>query len=170
MAAPRLAFRIRSRPRRARVGSRQAALGRWPRGDRLGTEAARRRDFRRGREGARAPPRRPRRRVSTSSRSPTVASSKRSRLLLPALRKTRLTPFGRLAAGWDLKRMLSTLLIFAETERGDPAIPTRPLAPPIFIAGLPRSGTTFLHGLLAEDPVNRAPRIWKAIYTKGSAG
>jgi hypothetical protein len=75
-----------------------------------------------------------------------------------------LSRFGRLAARWDLKRMLSTLLIFADAERDDPAIPTRPLAPPIFIAGLPRSGTTFLQGLLAEDPVNRAPRIWEAIY------
>jgi hypothetical protein len=78
--------------------------------------------------------------------------------------EARLTPFGRLAAGWDLKRMLSTLLILAEAEREDAAIPTRPLTSPIFIAGLPRSGTTFLHGLLAEDPVNRAPRIWEAIY------
>jgi Sulfotransferase family len=78
--------------------------------------------------------------------------------------EARLTPFGRLAAGWDLKRMLSTLLILADSEREDSAIPTRPLAGPIFIAGLPRSGTTFLHGLLAEDPLNRAPRIWEAIY------
>jgi hypothetical protein len=75
-----------------------------------------------------------------------------------------LSPFGRLAAGWDLKRMLSTLLILTEAEREDPVISTRPLTSPIFIAGLPRSGTTFLHGLLAEDPVNRAPRIWEAIY------
>jgi hypothetical protein len=75
-----------------------------------------------------------------------------------------LSPFGRLAVRWDLKRMLSTLLILADTEREDPGILTRPLAPPIFIAGLPRSGTTFLHGLLAEDPLNRAPRIWEAIY------
>ena len=75
-----------------------------------------------------------------------------------------LSPFGRLAASWDLKRMLSTLLILADAERQDPAILKRPLASPIFIAGLPRSGTTFLHGLLAEDPLNRAPRIWEAIY------
>ncbi len=75
-----------------------------------------------------------------------------------------LSPFGRLAARSDLKRMLSTLQIFADAEREDPAILTRPLAPPIFIAGLPRSGTTFLHGLLAEDPVSRAPRIWESIY------
>jgi hypothetical protein len=31
-------------------------------------------------------------------------------------------------------------------------------------AGPPRSGTTFLHGLLAEDPSNRTPRIREAIY------
>lgn len=78
--------------------------------------------------------------------------------------EARLTPFGRLAAGWDLKRMLSTLLIFADAEREDETILRRPFAPPIFIAGLPRSGTTFLHGLMAEDPANRAPRIWEAIY------
>jgi hypothetical protein len=75
-----------------------------------------------------------------------------------------LSPFGRLAARSDLKRMLSTLLIFADAEREDSTIQTRPLAPPLFIAGLPRSGTTFLHGLLAEDPSNRVPRIWESIY------
>jgi hypothetical protein len=75
-----------------------------------------------------------------------------------------LSSFGRLAAGWDLKRMLQTLLIFTDLERQDPAILTRSLARPIFIAGLPRSGTTFLHGLLAEDPAHRVPRIWEAIY------
>jgi hypothetical protein len=79
-------------------------------------------------------------------------------------REASLSPFGRLAAGWDLKRMLSTLLILADTEGEDRTILTRPLEAPIFIAGLPRSGTTFLHGLLAEDPANRAPRIWEAIY------
>ncbi len=75
-----------------------------------------------------------------------------------------LSSFGRGAARWDLTRMLSTLLILADAERQDPAIPGRPFAPPIFIAGLPRSGTTFLHGLLAQDPANRAPRMWEAIY------
>jgi hypothetical protein len=75
-----------------------------------------------------------------------------------------LSPFGRLAARWDLKRMLSTLLILADAEREDPSILRRPLATPIFIAGLPRSGTTYLHRLLADDPANRAPRMWEAIY------
>jgi hypothetical protein len=85
-------------------------------------------------------------------------------LTLSLREEASLSSFGHLAARSDLKRMLSTLLILADKEREDPAIPARPLASPIFIAGLPRSGTTFLHGLLAEDPVNRAPRIWESIY------
>jgi hypothetical protein len=85
-------------------------------------------------------------------------------LTMSLKREASLSPFGRLAARSDLKRMLTTLLILADAEREDRAILTRPLAPPIFITGLPRSGTTFLHGLLAEDPVNRAPRIWESIY------
>jgi hypothetical protein len=32
---------------------------------------------------------------------------------------------------------------------------------PVFIVGMPRSGSTFLHELLAEDPAHRAPRAWE---------
>jgi len=32
---------------------------------------------------------------------------------------------------------------------------------PIFIAGLPRTGTTFLHRLLSLDPMNRGPMLWE---------
>ena len=35
---------------------------------------------------------------------------------------------------------------------------------PIFITGMPRSGSTFLHELLAEDPANRAPRFGKLCF------
>jgi len=35
---------------------------------------------------------------------------------------------------------------------------------PIFITGMPRSGSTFLHELLAEDPANRAPRVWEVMF------
>ena len=42
-------------------------------------------------------------------------------------------------------------------ERRDPGILNQTIERPIFITGLPRSGTTFLHRLLMEDPDNRAP-------------
>src|ERR1700746_4038746 len=35
---------------------------------------------------------------------------------------------------------------------------------PIFITGMPRSGSTFLHELLAEEPENRAPRVWEVMF------
>jgi hypothetical protein len=34
----------------------------------------------------------------------------------------------------------------------------------VFITGLPRSGTTFLHRLLMEDAGIAAPRVWQTIY------
>jgi len=35
---------------------------------------------------------------------------------------------------------------------------------PVFITGMPRSGSTFLHELLLEDPENRAPRVWEVMF------
>jgi hypothetical protein len=71
---------------------------------------------------------------------------------------------GRLAARWDTVRFLTNLLHLHDAERRDPAILDQPLQRPIFITGLPRSGTTFLHRLLLEDPDNRGPRVWQTIY------
>jgi hypothetical protein len=34
----------------------------------------------------------------------------------------------------------------------------------VFITGMPRSGSTFLHELLAEDEENRVPRVWEVMF------
>jgi hypothetical protein len=75
-----------------------------------------------------------------------------------------LSLFGRMATRWDVVRFLSNLLRLYDEERKAPAILDRPVSRPIFISGLPRSGTTFLHSLLAEDPANLAPRVWQLIH------
>jgi hypothetical protein len=75
-----------------------------------------------------------------------------------------LSLFGRMATRWDVVRFLANLLRLREEESRAPEILDQPVARPIFISGLPRSGTTFLHSLLAEDPANRVPRIWQLIY------
>ena len=72
--------------------------------------------------------------------------------------------FGRVSTHWDTLRLLTNLLILRDRERADPAILERPVERPIFVMGLPRSGTSFLHALLAEDPDGLAPRCWQAIY------
>ena len=82
-----------------------------------------------------------------------------------------LSSVGQIATRWDVVRFLSNLLRLAEEERETPEIAARPVAQPIFITGLPRSGTTFLHSLLTEDPANLVPRVWQLIhpYPSGSS-
>lgn len=75
-----------------------------------------------------------------------------------------LSLFGSLAVKWDVSRFLSNLLKFEEEEERSPEILQEEIRQPIFITGLPRSGTTFLHSLLAQDSANRVPLSWQTIY------
>jgi Sulfotransferase family len=52
-------------------------------------------------------------------------------------------------------------LLLTEACKRTPEIFQRPLKPPIIVLGLPRSGTTFLHRLLAMDPAHRAVPWWE---------
>lgn len=75
-----------------------------------------------------------------------------------------LSVFGSLAVKWDIARFLANLLRLEEEEEKSPSILNEQIEAPIFITGLPRSGTTFLHSLLAQDPGNRVPLSWQTIY------
>ncbi len=71
---------------------------------------------------------------------------------------------GRLSLRWDTLRFLTNLLALNEAERREPGIAGEPITAPIFITGLPRSGTTFLHRMMVCDPANRAPLVFETIY------
>jgi Sulfotransferase family len=75
-----------------------------------------------------------------------------------------LSLFGGVAIRWDTVRFLSNLLRLRDEEKQSPAILEQQVKSPLVIAGLPRSGTTFLHGLLAEDQANLVPRVWQLIH------
>ena len=75
-----------------------------------------------------------------------------------------LSLFGRLATQWDVVRFLSNLLRFEAEEASRPEIADQRIERPIFITGLPRSGTTFLHRLMMQDADNRAPQVWQTIF------
>lgn len=80
------------------------------------------------------------------------------RILLDDLeREAQLTLAGRLLARIDLLRSLTARLRMAEAERQHPEIVEQPVAAPIIITGLGRTGTTILHELLGCDPALRAP-------------
>jgi len=87
------------------------------------------------------------------------------RQLTAAIAKdTELTMFGRLSLQWDFIRLMRNAAKVEQALSSNPAMREAPVVAPIFILGLPRSGTTFLHGLLADDPDNLVPRAWQTIY------
>jgi hypothetical protein len=87
------------------------------------------------------------------------------RLLLEEYRRhAGLTLVGTIAARFDTLRLLRNLAGLAAREAREPAIRGEPVERPIFITGMPRSGTTFLHKLLAEDPENRFPAVWETVF------
>ncbi len=77
---------------------------------------------------------------------------------------TDLTVFGRLSLRWDCIRLLRNAQLVEDRLAAKPELAAAPVEKPIFILGLPRSGTTFLHELLAADPANLVPRNWQTIY------
>lgn len=87
-----------------------------------------------------------------------------SRLLESCQREARLNFVGKMALRSDLTRMLSNRLLLGRDRQLYPAIRNERIEQPLFIIGLPRSGTTVLHTLLAADTAHRAPLVWEAMF------
>ena len=86
------------------------------------------------------------------------------RLIAALEQEAALTTLGRWIARSDIVRLLENRARIAETLTRHPEIEERPVRRPIFILGLPRTGTTILHELLAEDPDNRVPMTWEVMH------
>ncbi len=63
----------------------------------------------------------------------------------------------------QLAQLLKNRLLFADLLSKHPEIDHIDLAPPIVIAGLPRTGTTHLHNLLAAAPTFRTMPYWESV-------
>src|SRR5215471_5235177 len=79
-----------------------------------------------------------------------------------------LSSFGVRALRIDLLRCLRNLLRFDAVEAACPSVLSRPIHAPVFITGMPRSGTTFLHRLILQDPATIAPRLFPLVYPYAS--
>ena len=86
------------------------------------------------------------------------------RLIASCSAESDLNGLGRNAVRFEIRRSLHNLLEFERREREDPALLARPLERPIFITGMPRSGSTFLHRLLVRDPAVAAPLSWRLVH------
>jgi Sulfotransferase family len=84
------------------------------------------------------------------------------RIFLDSLaQEAQLNFVGRVLARSDILNLLENRLRMTETRQRNPEIDAVQVTRPIFITGLPRSGTSILHELLAQDPANRVPLAWE---------
>lgn len=92
-------------------------------------------------------------------------------LLLDSLaQEARLNLIGRLAMRQEILQSLVTRLQIEADRKRHPALARAGIESPIFIIGLPRSGTTLLHNLLAEDTALRAPAGWEVMFPSPPVG
>ncbi len=84
-------------------------------------------------------------------------------------REAELRPLGRFLMRVHLRSLLETRLRLAAAwkARSEP-LDGEPIERPVFIVGMPRSGSTFLHELLTENPDYRAPRVWEVMFPVAS--
>jgi hypothetical protein len=86
------------------------------------------------------------------------------RLLLRSLQNEgRLTLLGRIAARADIAGLLATRLRLEADRKRYPGIADEVIRRPLFVVGLPRTGSTLLHHVLAQDPVGRVARAWEVM-------
>lgn len=86
-------------------------------------------------------------------------------LLLDSLaHEAELNLLGRIAMREDILQKLDMRLRIEADRKRNPDIADAGVEAPIFITGLPRSGTTLLHNLLAQDPGLRVPLGWEVMF------
>jgi hypothetical protein len=80
-------------------------------------------------------------------------------------READLHTLGRFLMRIHLRGLLETRLQLTQAwNELSEALEVSPIERPVFITGMPRSGSSFLHELLAEDSENRAPRVWEVMF------
>ena len=83
------------------------------------------------------------------------------RLLDALLTEARLTEMGEQIAAAMLVNDLTSRLRVTDWHTRHPEIGAAPVPPPVVVLGQPRTGTTILFDLLAQDPRLRAPLTWE---------
>jgi len=84
-----------------------------------------------------------------------------SRLLDSSQDEAQLNLVGKIALKTDVVETLCVRLQMERDRQLYPDIKRQEIREPLFIVGLPRSGTSVLHRLLGADPEHRAPLMWE---------
>ena len=76
----------------------------------------------------------------------------------------RLNVIGRMIARERMVGHTTSRLHYVNDRKRFPDIAGEAIVKPVFIVGMPRTGTTILHDILAQDPANRAPLTWEVMF------
>ena len=71
--------------------------------------------------------------------------------------------FGSIAIKALLERTLYGRYKIEQELANNPQIEKEEIKQPVFIIGMPRTGTTILHALMSEDPAHRSPLAWECL-------
>jgi sulfotransferase family protein len=85
------------------------------------------------------------------------------RLVSSLVAEAGLTELGEKMTAFRLRRLLENRLRVEDTFRRHPEIELEHIEAPVFIIGLPRTGTTALSNLIAQDPEIRSLRLWESL-------
>lgn len=75
--------------------------------------------------------------------------------------QARLSQVGRITAYYNILDHLCVRLRLNDYRLKRPEVANEQIRSPVFILGLPRTGTTILYELLAQDPSFRSPSTWE---------
>ena len=75
-----------------------------------------------------------------------------------------LNDVGRLIAQERIVGHIVNRLHYVADRKRFPEIREQEIVKPVFIIGMPRTGTTILHDIMAQDPATRAPMTWEVMF------
>lgn len=83
------------------------------------------------------------------------------RLIESLNNEAQLSQIGRIGAKASILSELEKRLRLIDYRKKHPQVAEQKITRPLFIAALPRTGTTILYELLAQDPAHRSPVSWE---------
>ena len=75
-----------------------------------------------------------------------------------------LNDIGRIISNERMLLHTVNRLGYVDDRKNFPEIAAQEIVKPVFIIGMPRTGTTILHDILACDPRSRAPLTWEVMF------
>lgn len=84
-------------------------------------------------------------------------------LVYSIINESKPNPFGSLAVKGLLERILYGRYMIEKEMARNTRIEDQDIKNPIFIIGMPRTGTTILHAILHQDPAHRSPLAWECL-------